>query len=48
MAGVGGLLETVVAPGLSPFALLLISGAAGHYYARHQRMTLPASSRWSG
>ena len=42
MAGVGGLLETMVAPGLSPFALLLISAAAGHYYARHRRMTLPS------
>ena len=42
MAGVGGLLETLVAEGLAPFALLVISGVAGHYYARHRRMTLPS------
>lgn len=42
MAGVGGLLETLVAKGLAPFSLLLISIVAGHYYARHRRMTLPS------
>lgn len=42
MAGVGGLLENLVARGLAPFALLLISMGAGHYYARHRRMTLPS------
>ena len=42
MAGVGGLLETLVAKGLAPFSLLLISIVAGHYNARHRRMTLPS------
>ena len=42
LAGVGGLIETMVVHGLSPFVLLLMSCGLGHYYARHRRMTLPS------
>ena len=42
LAGAGGLIETMVAEGLSPFVLLAMSCGFGHYYARHRRMTLPS------
>lgn len=42
LVGVGGLIETVVASGLSPFVLLAMSCGLGHYYAKHRRMTLPS------
>lgn len=42
LAGVGGLIETLVVAGLSPFVLLAMSCGLGHYYARHRRMTLPS------
>lgn len=42
LAGVGGLIETLVVEGLSPFVLLVMSCGLGHYYARHRRMTLPS------
>lgn len=42
LVGVGGLMETIVARGLSPFVLLTMSCGLGHYYARHRRMTLPS------
>lgn len=42
LAAVGGLIETLVVEGLSPFVLLAMSCGLGHYYARHRRMTLPS------